>query len=74
MSTSTAATPLQRWHARAADGLGIEIHQNTEVVGIDVAHDRVVGVRTAKGSIATPDVINCTAGWSTPRRPGKSDW
>lgn len=35
------------------------------MVGIDVAHDRVVGVRTAKGSIATPVVINCTAGWCT---------
>jgi sarcosine oxidase, subunit beta len=52
-------------YARAADGLGVEIHQGTEVVGIDVAHDRVVGVQTSQGRIAAPVVINCTAGWCT---------
>ncbi|HEY1971758.1 MAG TPA: FAD-dependent oxidoreductase [Pseudonocardia sp.] len=53
-------------YARAADHLGVHIHQNTELVGIDVRHDRVVGVRTAHGQrIATPVVLNCTAGWST---------
>jgi sarcosine oxidase subunit beta len=47
-------------YARAAGHLGVHIHQGTEVVGIDVQHDRVVGVR-----IATPVVLNATAGWST---------
>ncbi|MDP3984439.1 MAG: FAD-dependent oxidoreductase [Acidimicrobiia bacterium] len=52
-------------YARAAEGLGVHIHQQTEVVGIDVASDRVTGVTTTRGSIATPIVINCTAGWSS---------
>ena len=53
-------------YARAADALGVHIHQGTEVSGIDVEHDRVVGVRTAEGGrIATPVVLNATAGWAT---------
>jgi sarcosine oxidase subunit beta len=53
-------------YARAADALGVHIHQNTELVGIDVEADRVVGVRTADGNrINTQVVVNCTAGWST---------
>src|SRR5262249_41118857 len=51
--------------ARAADALGVHVHQETEVVGIDVAGGRVVGVRTSRGTIATPVVVNCTAGWSS---------
>jgi sarcosine oxidase subunit beta len=44
----------------------VHIHQNTEVVGIDTEGDRVTGVRTSNGHrIATPVVLNCTAGWST---------
>ncbi|MGI8701175.1 MAG: FAD-dependent oxidoreductase [Nocardioidaceae bacterium] len=52
-------------YARAADSLGVHIHQDTEVTGIDVSGGRVIGVRTTGGEIATPIVINCTAGWST---------
>ena len=52
-------------YARAADALGVHIHQNTEVTGIDVTGGRVAGVRTDRGSIAAPVVVNCTAGWST---------
>ena len=52
-------------YARAADALGVHIHQETEVTGIDVLDDRVRGVQTSRGPIATPVVINCTAGWST---------
>ena len=52
-------------YARAADALGVHLHQETEVTGIDVAGGRVRGVRTNRGSIATPVVVNCTAGWST---------
>jgi sarcosine oxidase subunit beta len=52
-------------YARAADALGVEIHQHTEVTGIDVAAGRVTGVRTSRGDIATPVVVNCTAGWAT---------
>ncbi|MGI8699146.1 MAG: FAD-dependent oxidoreductase, partial [Mycobacteriales bacterium] len=45
--------------------LGAEIHQNTEVVGIDVEGDRVTGVTTNRGHVSTPVVVNCTAGWAS---------
>jgi sarcosine oxidase subunit beta len=52
-------------YARAADALGVHIHQETEVTGIDVTDGRVRGVRTSKGDIATPVVLNATAGWAS---------
>ena len=52
-------------YARAADVLGVHIHQQTEVTGIDVTGGRVTAVRTDRGTIAAPVVVNCTAGWST---------
>ena len=52
-------------YARAVDALGGEIHQNTEVVGIDVDDGRVRGVQTTRGHVSTPLVVNCTAGWSS---------
>lgn len=52
-------------YARAADALGVHLHQNTEVLGIETTGDRVTGVRTSRGHISSPVVINCTAGWST---------
>src|SRR5262249_1172412 len=53
-------------YARGAAARGVHIHQHTEVTGIDVAGGRVRGVRTSNGDIATPVVLNATAGWSTP--------
>jgi sarcosine oxidase, subunit beta len=52
-------------YARGASVHGVHIHQNTEVTGIDVAGGRVRGVTTTRGDIATPVVLNATAGWST---------
>jgi sarcosine oxidase subunit beta len=52
-------------YARAADALGVRIHQHTEVTGITVSQGRVRGVTTTRGGIAAPIVVNCTAGWST---------
>jgi sarcosine oxidase, subunit beta len=52
-------------YARGADAYGVHIHQNTEVIGIDVAGGRVIGVRTSRGNIATGAVLNATAGWAT---------
>ena len=52
-------------YARAADALGVHLHQYTEVTGIDVSGDRVVGVQTNRGPIATSVVVNCAAGWSS---------
>jgi sarcosine oxidase subunit beta len=52
-------------YARGADAHGVHLHQDTEVLGIDVAGGRVRGVRTSRGDVATPVVVNCTAGWSS---------
>jgi len=52
-------------YARAADALGVQVHQNTEVLGIDVQDGRVRGVQTNRGAVSAPVVVNCTAGWST---------
>jgi sarcosine oxidase, subunit beta len=52
-------------YARGADALGVQIHQDTEVLGIEVSNDKVTGVRTSRGSISAPIVVNCTAGWAT---------
>ncbi len=62
-------------YARGADFLGVEMHQKTEVVDIEVKGGdgpdgkgpggRVMGVRTNRGDISAPVVVNCTAGWAT---------
>ena len=51
--------------ARAADHGGVEIHQNTEVLGMERSNGRVTKVRTSRGTISAGAVLNCTAGWST---------
>jgi sarcosine oxidase, subunit beta len=53
-------------YGRGADRRGVEIHQQTEVNGIDVKAGKVVGVQTSKGYIATTKVLSATAGY-TPR-------
>lgn len=53
-------------YGAGADERGVEIHQNTEVTGIDVKDDRVVGVETNRGYIRTSKVLSAVAGW-TPR-------
>ena len=62
-------------YARAAAALGVEMHQNTEVFDIDVAGGdgpggkgpggHVTGVRTSRGDVSAPVVVNCTAGWAS---------
>jgi sarcosine oxidase subunit beta len=62
-------------YARAADHHGAELHQKTEVLDILVEGGdgpegkgpggRVTGVRTNRGDISAPIVVNCTAGWAT---------
>jgi sarcosine oxidase subunit beta len=53
-------------YARGADRRGVEIHQNTEVLGIDVRDGAIAGVRTSRGNVATKKVLCAVAG-STPR-------
>jgi sarcosine oxidase subunit beta len=52
-------------YARAADRLGVDIVQATEVTGIDVESGRVRGVQTNRGPISAPAVLACVAGWSS---------
>ena len=52
-------------YARAADRLGVEIHPNTEVTGIDRVNGKISGVQTTRGPLACNTVVSCTAGWST---------
>lgn len=53
-------------YARLADRRGVEIHQHTEVTGIDVAGGRVQGVHTSRGYVSTRRVLCAVAG-DTPR-------
>ncbi len=53
-------------YARAAEQLGVEIHQQTEVLGIETRNGKVAGVRTTRGNIATDCVVSAVAGY-TPR-------
>ena len=53
-------------YGRGADKQGVEIHQNTEVLGLDVVGGAVSGVRTSRGNIATKKVLCAVAG-ATPR-------
>lgn len=52
-------------YARAADHMGVQIHQYTEVTAIHTSRDRVTGVSTNRGDISAPVVVNCTAGWAS---------
>ncbi|KAG1648553.1 Sarcosine oxidase subunit beta [Nymphon striatum] len=60
-------------YARGADHRGVEMHQKTEVLDIlceggsgpdgKGPGGKVTGVRTNKGDISAPIVVNCTATW-----------
>jgi sarcosine oxidase subunit beta len=51
--------------ARGADQGGVELHQNTEVTGLERSNGRISKVHTNRGSISAGTVLNCTAGWSS---------
>lgn len=53
-------------YGRGADTRGVEIHQQTEVLGMTVASGKVTGVQTTRGHISTPRVLCAVAGF-TPR-------
>lgn len=52
-------------YARAAAALGVQIHQETELTGIDVRGGKVVAAQSSRGDISTSTIINCTAGWAS---------
>ena len=51
-------------YARAADGLGVDLIQQTAVTGMRVENDAVVGVETSRGFIAARKVACVVAGHS----------
>jgi sarcosine oxidase subunit beta len=53
-------------YGRGASQRGVEIHQRTEVTGIDVQRGKVRGVQTSRGYVSTPRVLSAVAGF-TPR-------
>ncbi len=52
-------------YARAADRLGVEIHNLTRVDDILVEKGKVAGVATSRGAIRCPRVLTALAGWSS---------
>jgi sarcosine oxidase subunit beta len=52
-------------YARAADRLGVEIHQGVRVTGFGRDNGRITSVDTSQGSIACGTVISAVAGWSS---------
>ncbi len=54
-------------YAEAARRLGVKIYTNTEVLEISrgkAGEGRIEGVKTTRGYIATPVVVNAAGGWS----------
>ena len=51
-------------YGKGASERGVEIHQNTEVTGINVVNGRVEGVETSRGTIATNTVLSAVAGYT----------
>jgi sarcosine oxidase subunit beta len=49
-------------YARAAARLGAEVHAYTQVTAVDTASGRVTGLRTSRGRIATPVVVDAAGG------------
>tara|TARA_A100001015_G_scaffold182599_1_gene203232 strand:- start:1134 stop:2393 length:1260 start_codon:yes stop_codon:yes gene_type:complete len=63
----TARHDAVAWgYARAADALGVDIIQQTEVTDIRIENGRVLGAETSKGFIATPKLACVVAGHSGP--------
>lgn len=52
-------------YARGASSLGVDIVQNCEVTGFDIASGRVRGVQTSRGLIAADRVVMSVAGYSS---------
>lgn len=51
-------------YARRFNELGGEIRQGSRVTGIEIAADRVQGVRTERGAIAAPHVVIAAGPWA----------
>lgn len=52
-------------YAIRACALGVELHQRTEVHGMDVTDNKVTRVRTSRGDVSAGIVVQCVAGYSS---------
>lgn len=52
-------------YATAAQRLGVEVHEQTEVTDVLVEGGRCVGVMTDRGQVNAGAVVSAVAGWST---------
>ncbi|WP_309612411.1 sarcosine oxidase subunit beta family protein [Sphingomonas sp.] len=63
----TARHDAVAWgYARAADAMGVDIIQNSEVTGLAITGGRITGVQTSRGAIGAGRVGICVAGNSGP--------
>ena len=63
---ATARHDALAWgYARGATDKGVEIQQNTEVTGLTIKSDRVIGVKTTMGPISCGKVLQAVAGSSS---------
>lgn len=49
--------------AKGAASYGVHIHQQTEVLDIQVEKNKIIGVKTNQGNIKTPKVLICAGGY-----------
>jgi sarcosine oxidase subunit beta len=52
-------------YARGAMEMGVEIHQHTEVTGVEVQNGRVAGLATNRGPVSGAKVLQAVAGMSS---------
>jgi sarcosine oxidase subunit beta len=52
-------------YAAAAQRLGVDVHEGTEVTGISVTNGRATGVETKGGHVAAGAIVCATAGYSS---------
>lgn len=50
-------------YARGIYKMGLEVHTYTEVLGIEKESNEIRSVKTNRGVIRTPVIVNCTSGW-----------
>ena len=50
--------------AKGAQARGVEIERDTEVIGMRLHANRIAEVRTSRGSISTPAVVNAAGPWA----------
>jgi sarcosine oxidase subunit beta len=52
-------------YAAAAQRLGVDVHEGSEVIGITRSNGRAVGIETAAGRVVAGAIVSATAGYSS---------